>query len=135
MRRRVELALAVAAGSALGAGLRLGISLALPPAWVATLLVNVLGAALMGYGARRLLAASRPRMQAFMLPGFCGGFTSLSSFSWEWLLLVHRVELGSLGGALLLAGALVGASAAWVGGAVLGWWAAGQRSAPLKGAP
>lgn len=135
MTRRAALALAVAAGSALGASLRLAISLAMPPAWAATLLVNVLGAAVMGFGARRLLALPRPRLQALLLPGFCGGFTSLSSFSWEWLSLAHRVDVASVGGMLMLGGALVGASAAWVGGAAVGWWGAGRKPASANRAP
>lgn len=133
--RGVELALAVATGSALGASLRLVVSMITPAAWLGTLLVNVVGAALMGYGARRLLAASRPRAQAFWLPGFCGGFTSLSSFSWEWLQLAHRVEVATPGGVLLLFGALAGASAAWIGGALVGWWSAGRGSASAERAP
>lgn len=133
MRRRAQLALAVAAGSALGVSLRLAISLAMPAAWAATLLVNVLGAAIMGFGARRLLAVPKPRLQALLLPGFCGGFTSLSSFSWEWLLLAHRVDVASVSGILMLGGALVGASAAWIGGAALGWWGAGRGRASAGG--
>jgi CrcB protein len=120
--------MAVAAGSALGASLRLAVSMLTPAAWLGTLLVNVVGAALMGYAARYLLTAPRPRLQAFWLPGFCGGFTSLSSFSWEWLQLAHRIEAATPSGALLLLAALAGASAAWIGGAALGWWMAGRRA-------
>lgn len=130
---RFELALAVAAGSALGASLRLALSMLMPAPWLGTLFVNILGAALMGYGARRLLAAPRPRLQAFCMPGFCGGFTSLSSFSWEWLQMAHRVEVATPGGAFLLLGALVGASAAWMGGAAFGWWGAGSGEASADG--
>lgn len=125
---RAELALAVAAGSALGASLRLGISLLVPTVWIGTLLVNVVGSALMAFAARRLLAASRPRplLQTFLLPGFCGGFTSLSSFSWEWLQLARCVDVASLLGATLLTGVLLAASAAWIGGAAVGWWCAAR---------
>lgn len=125
---RFELALAVAAGSAMGASLRLAVSMLTPAAWLGTLLVNVAGASLMGYGARCLLASPRPRLQAFWLPGFCGGFTSLSSFSWEWLQLADRLEVATPSGAFLLLGALAGASAAWIVGAAMGWRLAGGRA-------
>lgn len=130
--RGIDLALAVATGSALGASLRLAVSVVVPVGWVGTLLVNIVGAAVMGYGARCLLAAPRPRLQAFWLSGFCGGFTSLSSFSWEWLQLVHRVEVATPSGASLLLGALMAASAAWIGGAAMGWWLAGCRAESVR---
>ncbi|MCK5771840.1 fluoride efflux transporter FluC [Algiphilus sp.] len=117
----------VAAGSALGGGLRvaLSVSIALPGA--ATLLVNVLGAAVMGAAAHRLLERDRPQLQAFLLPGFCGGFTSLSTFSWEWVQLARSVE-PSPGAALLLGGALAAALAAWMTGAAAGWWLGGAAA-------
>lgn len=89
---------AIAIGGAIGTGLRGAISLVSiqmleENAYLATLLVNVVGAALIGYLATRSLA---PRAQALWMTGFCGGFTTFSLFSLEILLLLDR----DLGGAL-----------------------------------
>lgn len=81
MINRVTTYLAVAVGSALGAGLRYWISITalgffgtgFP--W-ATLGVNVLGSAL-------IIGFSQARWQAFWVTGFCGGFTTFSLFSLE----------------------------------------------------
>lgn len=87
----------VALGSALGAGLRWTLSLLLAggghgPPWP-ILLVNALGALAAGiYAGRHGPQGRRPhdlRLQAFVLPGLCAGFTTFSIFSldalhWGW---------------------------------------------------
>ena len=99
--------LAVGLGGAIGTGARLGLSLAaqagLPQhVYLATLLANILGAALIGYLSRCKLPALG---QAFLMTGFCGGFTTFSLFSLETLLLAqHNLWLAAAyaGASLLL---------------------------------
>jgi fluoride exporter len=119
----VRVASAVAAGSALGAVARYGLSLWLIGlmgpgfAW-GTLVANALGsfliglyAALAGPGAR---VPAGPVQQAFVMAGFCGGFTTFSIFSLE---AVTKVVSGGWG----LAGAFVAASALlWAVGVLAG---------------
>ncbi len=88
--------LAVALGGALGALARYGVALALPPRpdgglpW-ATLLVNVLGS--LALGALAALAAAgrlgHAPLQALLATGFCGAFTTFSTFSLETVLLAR----------------------------------------------
>ncbi len=92
MTRGAGVLVAIAIGGALGTGARAAISMAgmqilEENAYLATLLVNVLGAALIGYLATRAL---QPRAQALWMTGFCGGFTTFSLFSLEILLLLER---------------------------------------------
>lgn len=92
--------LAVALGGALGALARYGVALALPPRpdgglpW-ATLLVNVLGSLLLGVVAA-LAATGRlgQPAQALLATGFCGAFTTFSTFSLETVLLARAGHLG-----------------------------------------
>ncbi len=114
-------AFAVALGGALGSLLRWSLSALLKradapllPASVATLLANVAAAALLGY----LMARPNPdaRIQLALATGVCGGFSTMSTFSWEvlqwaktgsWLL-----ALGYLSATLVLS--LGAASAAYL---------------------
>ncbi len=74
-------ALLVGAGGGAGAALRYAVAVALAgrlPFWVATLTVNVVGGFVLG-----ALFAKAPsgRVYAFGGTGFCGGFTTFSTFS------------------------------------------------------
>lgn len=81
-------ALAVAAGGALGAFLRTGLSRAVARDWfpVGTLAVNVIGSFALG-----LLTGFAPgeSLRLFVGEGICGAFTTFSSFSVETVRLVE----------------------------------------------
>lgn len=108
--------LAVGIGGAIGTGARIGLSLTAlhmvpDAAFIATLGANVLGAALIGYLATRTL---RPVAAAFLMPGFCGGFTTFSLFSLEVLVLLER---GIFAAAIYGVASLV----LWIAAAALGY--------------
>lgn len=120
----LRIPLAVFFGGALGVGGRLGLSLAAinalgGMAFLATLLVNCMGAALIGYLATQRLTAGQ---QAFWMAGFCGGFTTFSMVSLEIVVLAQRAPGGALAyGAVSLAlwlcavwaGSKLGRARAW----------------------
>lgn len=120
----VRVAAAVAAGSALGAVARYGLSLwligLLGPgfAW-GTLAANAAGSFLIGLYAALAGPDARvpagPVQQAFAVAGFCGGFTTFSIFSLE---AVNKAATGAWD----LAGVFVAASAVlWAAGVVAGY--------------
>ena len=79
----------VALGGALGSVLRalVGQLLAARFPW-ATLLVNVVGSLVIGWFMARLGALephAAARVHAGLVVGFCGGFTTFSTFSWQTL--------------------------------------------------
>ena len=112
----------VAVGSGLGGVLRylvacwIGAAKGFP--W-ATLTVNVVGSLLIG-SLSGLLArhggSSAEAIRAFAVVGFCGGFTTFSTFSNETFRLM---ENGQWGFAVVYVGTSV---AAGLGAVALGWW-------------
>ena len=120
----------VAAGAALGGVMRYAANLgagrmgltAFP--W-ATLFVNVLGSAVIGFFATvtgdqgRVVA--RPELRMFVMTGICGGFTTFSSFSLETLRLIEDREylLAALNAGGSLALCMVAVFAGAMAGAVL----------------
>jgi CrcB protein len=116
----VRLALAVAAGGALGAVARHLTGLAAlrlfgPHFPWGTLTVNVLGSFLMGIlvGVLALRGEASPLLRAFLAVGVLGGFTTFSSFSLDAVTLIERraylAALGYVLASLLLSiGALFG---------------------------
>ena len=117
---------AVAAGSALGAGLRylvalVAVALMGPAFWAGTLAANLLGSGLIAWYSTR--AARSPhgalaRWHGFWTVGVCGGFTTFSLFSVEAVMLWQRQQpLFALG--------YVGVSVAgWLMAARAGQWLA-----------
>lgn len=79
----------VALGGAAGSVVRAAIALALPSRFPwATLLINAAGSMLIGWLMARFGSAdaeSATRLRALLVTGFCGGFTTFSTFSWQTL--------------------------------------------------
>jgi fluoride exporter len=94
--------LAVAVGGAIGSLARFWITLAMtaltgPQFPWGTLLINVLGSFVIGLVAGFTLVPARvamhPDLRIFLMTGFCGGFTTFSSFSLQTLELMQAGEL------------------------------------------
>jgi CrcB protein len=88
--------LGVAAGGAAGSVLRYALGLAFTRGaptgfpW-ATLLINVTGAFLLGFLFRAMAGPQHSNaLRAALTAGFCGGYTTFSTFSYETLLLVEQ---------------------------------------------
>jgi CrcB protein len=114
----------IALGGALGSLARAGLSLWLSSGrfpW-GTISVNLAGSFLLGLVvAAAAFKAIDPPTAAFLGLGFCGAFTTFSTFSVETLALIER---GALGMALLnlvssVSGALICASLGLLGGRAL----------------
>lgn len=98
----MALLLPVAAGGALGASARYvvtGLVLRKMGTYFpyGTLAVNVLGSLVIGMVAGwflREMAEAKPALQAFVITGFLGGFTTFSAFSLEMLNLLQRGDTG-----------------------------------------
>lgn len=74
-----------------------------------TLLINISGSFLLGFILRYSLAAPAisPEVRALLTTGFCGGYTTFSTFSYE---TVALLEDGELGRAAIYIGLSVGVS-------------------------
>lgn len=104
MRTDWRLIAAVAVGGALGSVARylLGafiqdrVSIGLP---VGTLVINVVGSLLLGFFMALGLetTALTPEVRFFLTTGFCGGFTTFSTFSYETYRLIEDAEYGTAG--------------------------------------
>lgn len=86
--------LLVALGGALGSVLRYACSLWIGhlswQPWVATLIVNVVGSFLIGVVAG---SSTRGGWLSFASVGFCGGFTTLSTFSLQNVVMLQKSNL------------------------------------------
>jgi len=108
----------VALGSAIGGVGRYLVGLALPTAggfpW-ATLCVNVVGSLVLGAVTGVLSAhGESAALRAFAVVGFCGGFTTFSTFSNESLRMIESSQWGILAVYMTLS-LLAGIAAVWLG--------------------
>jgi CrcB protein len=116
--------LAVAVGSAIGGVARYTMTLLVQPKDLAfplgTLAVNVVGCLLIGVFAALALTPGRvsPEVRVLLISGFCGGFTTFSSFSYE---NIELIQNGAWSRAILYTAASVaaGLGAVWLGTAAV----------------
>jgi fluoride exporter len=92
---------AVAVGGALGSVVRFLLGMAVQQRAgitfpVGTLLINITGSLLLGFLLRFALSTPSvsPTLRVFLTTGFCGGYTTFSTFSYETLALVEENEIG-----------------------------------------
>lgn len=87
-----------------------------------TIIINVSGSLLLGVILGATALTGDPGLVALAGVGFCGGFTTFSTFSFETVRLLedgdHRLALGNV--SLTLAAGLVAALAGWYLGRLLG---------------
>lgn len=108
----------IALGGAAGSVARAVVALALPARFPwATLLVNVAGSCLIGWLMARLGSldgGSAGSLRSLLVPGFCGGFTTFSTFSWQTL---EQMQKGQWGAAAINVTLSVGLSllSVWAG--------------------
>jgi CrcB protein len=134
LRRRISLLAVIGAGGAIGAAARYGTALAIPPRSgafpVATFLVNIVGAVILG--AVAALPAGWLPAHELTRPGigtgFCGGLTTFSTMSLE----IYQRLPGARSVALAYAAASLIAApvCAWAGFALVRNRLAVSRAAP-----
>lgn len=108
----------IALGGAAGSVARALVAMSLPARFPwATLLVNVTGSLLIGWLMARLgpmegdTAAS---LRSLLTTGFCGGFTTFSTFSWQTLEQMQKGQWGAAAANVFLSVALC-LAAVWLG--------------------
>ncbi len=115
--------LRIGLGSGLGGGLRylidlLAMNIGLSAFPVSTFLINLSGSLLIGYlaglWATGGAATPHPYKWHFWVTGFCGGYTTFSTFSWQVLNLVRPGE-GTMAGAYAAGSIAFGLMAVWFG--------------------
>lgn len=64
--------------------------------YVGTLIVNIVGCVIIGYLSWKLTSSARPLIyKLIFMTGFCGSFTTFSTFSMENLILINEGRLGA----------------------------------------
>jgi len=96
----------IALGGAVGSVARAMVALSLPARFPwATLLVNVLGSLLIGWLMARLgpiEGGTAASLRSLLVAGFCGGFTTFSTFSWQTLEQMQKGQWGAAAANVLL---------------------------------
>lgn len=125
MNSRIVLVAYVAIGGAIGTAARYLLTLAIQERAaggfpIATLLINVSGSILLGFLMRYGLEGSTasPEVRLMLTTGFCGGYTTFSTFSYETARLLEGGEW-QRGFAYVLASVVV-----CLGGMFIGFWLA-----------
>jgi CrcB protein len=108
----------IALGGAAGSVARAMVALSLPARFPwATLLVNVLGSLLIGWLMARLgpiEGGTAASLRSLLIMGFCGGFTTFSTFSWQTLEQMQKGQWGAAAANVLLSVSLC-LVAVWLG--------------------
>ena len=111
----------IALGSAVGGVARLALATIVqqrvgPDFPAGTLVVNVSGSLLLGFLLRYSLGtvAISPEVRALLTTGFCGGYTTFSTFSYETMLLLEDGEGLRAGGYVLLS-VVLSLAGTWLG--------------------
>lgn len=108
----------VALGGAAGSVARALVAMALPARWLmATMMVNVVGSLLIGWLAARygqLGTETAATLRSLLITGFCGGFTTFSTFSWQTLEQLQKGQWLTAAGNVLLSVTLC-LLAVWLG--------------------
>jgi len=111
----------VALGSAVGGVARFALATIVqqrvgPDFPVGTLVVNVSGSLLLGFLLRYSLGtvAISPEVRALLATGFCGGYTTFSTFSYDTMLLLEDGEGLRAGGYVLLS-VVLSLAGTWLG--------------------
>lgn len=108
----------IALGGAAGSVARAMVALSLPARFPwATLLVNVLGSLLIGWLMARLgpiEGGTAASLRSLLIAGFCGGFTTFSTFSWQTLEQMQKAQWGAAAANVLLSVSLC-LLAVWLG--------------------
>lgn len=108
----------IALGGGVGSVARALIGYAVPARFPwATLLINAAGSLLIGWLMARLGSvepAASARLQSLLVVGFCGGFTTFSTFSWQTLDQMMKGQWAAAAANVLLSVALC-LLAVWLG--------------------
>lgn len=114
----------IALGGAAGSVARAMVALSLPARFPwATMVVNVVGSLLIGWLMARLNPvenSTHAALRNLLAAGFCGGFTTFSTFSWQTLEQMQKGQWGAAAANVLLSVVLC-LVAVW-----LGWRLGGQ---------
>ncbi|HXE61105.1 MAG TPA: fluoride efflux transporter CrcB [Gemmatimonadaceae bacterium] len=94
----------VAIGGAVGSAARFALSTMIQrwsgtPFPIGTLVINITGSLLLGFLIRYALGTSSitPEVRALLTTGFCGGYTTFSTFSYESIVLLESGQYGRAG--------------------------------------
>jgi CrcB protein len=108
----------IALGGAAGSVARAMVMLSLPGRFPwATLLINALGSLLIGWLVARLgplEGGTAASLRSLLVTGFCGGFTTFSTFSWQTLEQMQKGQWGAAAANITLSVVLC-LGAVWIG--------------------
>lgn len=111
----------VALGSAVGGVARFALSALVqqrvgPNFPVGTLVVNISGSLLLGFLLRYALGTDvvSPEIRALLTTGFCGGYTTFSTFTYETMVLIEDGE-STRAGLYIVSSIVLSLAGAWLG--------------------